>query len=78
MLLNQRLAILPSGMGPWLRFINVGAAVENKGRVDPGRFLDPHLTPPDPPLHPTAAAQADIARMIEPLVSMMMGDNLHH
>jgi lysophospholipase L1-like esterase len=44
------------------------------GRVDPACFLDPYLTPPDPPLHPTAQTQERIAEAIEPLVSRLMGD----
>jgi lysophospholipase L1-like esterase len=44
------------------------------GKVDPDCFLDPHLTPPDPPLHPTAQTQARMAAAIEPVVSRLLGD----
>ncbi len=44
------------------------------GAVDRTQFLDDHLVPPDPPLHPTAQAQARLAAAIEPLVAAMMGD----
>jgi lysophospholipase L1-like esterase len=44
------------------------------GKVDPERFLDPHLTPPDPPLHPSAETQARMAEAIEPIVSRILGD----
>ena len=44
------------------------------GVVDRTQFLDDHLTPPDPPLHPTAQAQAHLAEVIEPIVARMMGD----
>ena len=44
------------------------------GKVDATQFLDPHLTPPDPPLHPTPQAQARIAEAIEPDVARLMGD----
>lgn len=44
------------------------------GKVDASQFLDVHLTPPDPPLHPTAQAQARIAEAIEPDVARLMGD----
>ncbi len=74
--LNQRLAGLPA-LGPWLHFIDVGAVFERHGQVDATRFLDPLLTPPDPPLHPTADAQAAMAATIEPLVATMMGDYQH-
>lgn len=62
---------------PWLHLLDVGSAVEANGAPDRSRFLDPHLTPPDPPLHPTAAAQQDIARMIEPTVATILGDHRH-
>ncbi|MBB2204832.1 GDSL-type esterase/lipase family protein [Gluconacetobacter takamatsuzukensis] len=62
---------------PWLHVQDVGAAVGGPGAPDRSRFLDPHLTPPDPPLHPTAAAQQDIARMIEPTVAAILGDHRH-
>ena len=77
-LLNHSLAILPSRMGSWLRFMNVGASLESNGHVDPSKFIDTRLTPPEPALHPTAMAQEDIARMIEPDVAAMMNDTLHH
>jgi lysophospholipase L1-like esterase len=44
------------------------------GKVDAARFLDGHLTPPDPPLHPSAEAQARMAEAIEPVVSRSLGD----
>jgi len=55
-------------------FINVGALFMRNGRVDPDRFIDQHLTPPDPPLHPTAQTQEKIAEMIEPTVRRLMGE----
>jgi hypothetical protein len=44
------------------------------GKVDASRFLDLHLTPPDPPLHPSAESQARMAEAIEPIVSQILGD----
>ena len=44
------------------------------GGVDPENFIDPHLVPPDPPLHPTAQMQQRVAEAIEPMVSRLMGD----
>ncbi len=75
--LNERLASLPSTEGPWLHYIDVGSILETHGHADPTRFYDPRLNPPDPPLHPDAAAQADLATRIEPLVWAMMGDYRH-
>lgn len=49
-------------------FIDVSSLFMSGGRVDADRFIDPHLTPPDPPLHPTAQTQARIAASIEPML----------
>ena len=76
-LLNRRLADLPAASA-WLHYVDASGIFEHDGRVDPSRFLDPLLTPPEPPLHPTAAAQAALAVMIEPVVARMMGDDPHH
>ena len=43
------------------------------GQVDPSDFIDPHLQPPDPPLHPTAQVQEHIAETIEPEVRKFLG-----
>ena len=72
--LNRRLIGLPAREGAWLHYADVSSTLENHGQVDPGRFLDPRLTPPDPPLHPTAETQAAIAAKIEPQIAAMMGD----
>ncbi len=57
---------------PGVTYRDLGYLFLKNGRVDPTRFLDPHLTPPDPPLHPTPAAQADMAAAIEPDIERMM------
>ncbi len=76
--LNRRLALLPANEGIWLRFVDVRDVFENGGVIDSSRFLDPLLTPPDPPLHPSASAQAALATKIEPVVASMMGDSIHN
>jgi lysophospholipase L1-like esterase len=55
-------------------FIDVSALFYTNGQVDPAKFLDPHLTPPEPALHPSAQTQAAIAAAIEPTLSAMLGD----
>lgn len=77
-LLNARLAQLPAREGSWLHYVDASPIFERDGRVDPARYMDPLLTPPDPPLHPTAAAQGDLAAAIEPSVVAMLGDRVHH
>ncbi|MBE7210389.1 MAG: acetylhydrolase [Gluconacetobacter diazotrophicus] len=62
---------------PWLTFQDVGGLFERDGRVDADDFIDPRLSPPDPPLHPTAPQQDRIAAAIEPWVSAALGDRRH-
>jgi len=47
--------------------------VTRAGEIDRDRFLDRHLTPPDPALHPTPEAMDDMARAIEPTLALMLG-----
>ncbi len=49
-------------------FVDVAPLFLTNGSADADNFIDPHLQPPDPPLHPTAQAQARIAEQIEPEV----------
>ena len=62
------------GDGRELTFRDLSALFMAGGRVDPGAFLDPHLTPPDPPLHPSAQTQLRMAEAIEPDVRRLMGE----
>jgi len=55
-------------------FLDVTAVFMRDGRLDRGLFLDPLLTPPEPPLHPTAAGQARMAEAMEPALSALLGD----
>jgi lysophospholipase L1-like esterase len=55
-------------------FVDLSALFLRNGRVDAARFLDPNLTPPDPPLHPNAATQAAICAALEPKLSEWLGD----
>jgi lysophospholipase L1-like esterase len=60
--------------GKQATFVDVTRLFLTDGRVDPAKFLDPHLRPPDPPLHPSAQTQAEIAAAIEPVLAGMLGD----
>ena len=53
-------------------FRDLSALFMTNGHVDPTAFLDPHLTPPDPPLHPSAQTQMRMAQAIEPDVARLM------
>ena len=47
--------------------------VTRTGEIDRDRFIDGHLTPPDPALHPMPAAMEDMARAIEPKLALLLG-----
>jgi lysophospholipase L1-like esterase len=70
---NQALAARYRGRQDTV-FVDLSGLFESGGRVDAGKFLDPHLTPPDPPLHPSAETALAMAAAIEPVLSGMMGD----
>jgi lysophospholipase L1-like esterase len=63
--------------GAPVSFVDVSNIFEHNGQVDRTMFLDPNLTPPDPPLHPTAQAQERIATAIEPTLATLLGDRSH-
>ncbi len=63
---------------PYLTYRDVGDLFRENGKVQASDFIDPLLTPPDPPLHPTPAMQERIAAAIEPDVAAMVGDTPHH
>jgi lysophospholipase L1-like esterase len=62
---------------PFVTYVDVTGVFMKDGRADVTTFLDPYLSPPDPPLHPTAQAQARMAAAIEPTLSAMLGDRNH-
>jgi lysophospholipase L1-like esterase len=57
-----------------VRYLDLAPLFLRDGRLDRSQFYDPLLTPPEPPLHPTAAAQARMAEAIEPLLREMLGE----
>lgn len=58
-------------------YMDVGRVLRHRGQLDRSLFLDPHLTPPDPPLHPSPDGMRRIAEAIEPTLARMMGDAVH-
>ena len=62
---------------PGVAYADVSRVFMKNGSVDRTQFLDDLLTPPDPPLHPTAQAQGQMAALIEPMVAGAMGDRPH-
>lgn len=65
------------GSRPFASYVDLASLFLRDHEVDPDRFLDPHLSPPDPPLHPSAQTEEQMAIAIEPSVSRMLGDRLH-
>ena len=72
-LVNRNLADkYGSGAERDVTYMDVGYIFERNGQVDRSQFLDPYLVPPDPPLHPTAQAQARMAEAVEPTLARML------
>jgi lysophospholipase L1-like esterase len=63
-----------SGAVPGVAWMDVTRLFLKDGQPDRTLFFDDYLTPPDPPLHPTAQAQARLAEAIEPILAPIMGD----
>lgn len=74
--INRMLAARYGHGGP-VTYLDVGHLFMKNGKVDRDMFLDPRLTPPSPPLHPTAAAQERMAEAIEPTLAALLGDQQH-
>ena len=70
---NRELATVYPAGGP-VTFMDLGRLFMRDGEVDRSQFYDDFLNPPDPPLHPTAQAQRQIAEAIEPVVAASLGD----
>ncbi|MEO8715940.1 MAG: GDSL-type esterase/lipase family protein [Acetobacteraceae bacterium] len=62
---------------PNVTWLDVTGVFERDGQLDRAAFLDPLLTPPDPPLHPTAQAQARLSAAMEPALAKLLGDAPH-
>jgi lysophospholipase L1-like esterase len=81
--LNKGLATeYANGRRERVAYMDVGRVLYDHGTVESGRldaslFLDPHLTPPEPLLHPSPEGMGRIAEAIEPTLARMMGDAVH-
>ncbi len=58
-------------------YLDVGQVFMKNGRLNTDLFLDPRLTPPAAPLHPTAQGQTLMAEAIEPTLAALLGDKAH-
>ncbi len=55
-------------------YLDLTGVFVRDGRLDRDLFLDPKMSPPRPPLHPSAEGQALMAAAIEPTLARLMGD----
>ena len=65
------------GNGQSVAFMDLTALFMRGGKLNRSLFFDPLLTPPEPPLHPSAQGQAIMAHAMEPVLGNMLGDKPH-
>ncbi|MBV9755922.1 MAG: acetylhydrolase [Alphaproteobacteria bacterium] len=63
--------------GSDVTFLDLTGVFTSDGRLNRDLFYDPLLSPPEPPLHPTAEGQARMAAAIEPTLAALFGDRPH-
>lgn len=56
-------------------FVNVGRFLLKDGRPDASLYVDTHLIPPEPALHPDAQAMAQIAAYLQPVIRKYETEN---
>jgi lysophospholipase L1-like esterase len=74
--INHRLAAKYRDIAS-VTYLDLTGIFLRNGTLDRTLFLDPRLTPPDPPLHPSAQGQMLIAQAMEPVLAAMLGDRPH-
>jgi len=65
------------GQDPRVIYRDLSGIFETNGRLNTALFIDPLLTPPDPPLHPSPEGWRRIAAAIEPIVAQTLRDAPH-
>jgi lysophospholipase L1-like esterase len=60
-----------------ITYLDIGRVFMKAGKLDRDLFLDPKLTPPEAPLHPSAEGQTLMAEAIEPTLAKLLGDTRH-
>ena len=58
-------------------YLDIGQVFMRNGELNRDLFLDPLLSPPAAPLHPSAEGQALMAQAIEPTIAALLGDKAH-
>ena len=62
---------------PVVTFLDVGYVFLDNGRLNRDLYYDPHLTPPEPALHPSPLGQGLMAAAMEPVLANLLGDKPH-
>lgn len=75
--INKGLASKYGADANGVTYLDVGHVLTADGHLDRGSYYDPLLTPPEPPLHPSAEGQARMAAAIEPTLARLLGDKPH-
>lgn len=58
-------------------YLDVGHVFMQGTRLNRDLFADPKMTPPGPPLHPSALGQVLMAQAMEPTLAALLGDRTH-
>jgi len=66
-----------AGADKRVTYVDASRVLMRNGRTDTSLFIDPLLTPPDPPLHPNLEGQTRVAAAIEPALARLLGDRPH-
>jgi lysophospholipase L1-like esterase len=74
--INQMLAAKYRGSTA-VSYLDLSAMFMRKGVLNRDLYYDPMMTPPDPPLHPTAQGLTMIARAMEPMLATILNDRPH-
>ena len=71
--INQMLAARYGEGSGGVTYLDVTGVFMKDGRLDRDLFLDPKLTPPAAPLHPSAQGQERMAAAMEPTLARLLG-----
>jgi lysophospholipase L1-like esterase len=74
--INTRLAAKYKSVAS-VTYLDLTGLFLRNGSLNRTLFLDDRLTPPDPPLHPSAQGQMLMAQTMEPVLAAMLGDVPH-
>ena len=74
--INRALAVR-YGHATDVTYLDITPVFMRGGKLNRDLFADPKMTPPRPPLHPSAEGQRLMAEAIEPTLATLLGDRPH-